>query len=154
MLRMYGVMGTHKGLGYYFVLIRFGPWVRLCIIQLIDWLGVLTYKGSDKTFPTRFFVSFCVFYDIRRPNLIPAGKNRQHFNGRWSSHKAEGANKDIYDYFKLEKIPWSPWFRQTGRARYLSVTEAPHNTNFDTWMENIFVSFKPSRPRTEPRTVA
>ena len=51
MLRMYGRIGTHKGLGYYFVLTRFGPWVRLCIIQL-KWLGVLTYEGSDKTFPT------------------------------------------------------------------------------------------------------
>ena len=42
-----------------------------------------------------------------------------------------------------------------GRARYLSVTEAPHNTNFHTWMgRNIYVSFKPPRPGTEPRTLA
>ena len=43
-----------------------------------------------------------------------------------------------------------------GRARYLSVTEAPHNTNFHTWMgkKHFFVSFKPPRPGTEPRTLA
>ena len=42
-----------------------------------------------------------------------------------------------------------------GRARYLSVTEAPHNTNFHTWMGGkLFVSFKPPRPGTEPRTLA
>ena len=42
-----------------------------------------------------------------------------------------------------------------GRARYLSVTEAPHNTNFHTWMgKKHFVSFKPPRPGTEPRTLA
>ena len=56
-----------------------------------------------------------------------------------------------------------------GRARYLSVTEAPHNTEFYEWMgssgfvsrfernklfllrRNIFISFK---PRNEPRTLA
>ena len=37
-----------------------------------------------------------------------------------------------------------------GRARYLSVTEAPH-----TWMrKKLFVSFKPPRPAIEPRTLA
>ena len=43
-----------------------------------------------------------------------------------------------------------------GRARYLSVTEAPHNTNFHTWMgkKHFIVSFKPPRPGTEPRTLA
>ena len=42
-----------------------------------------------------------------------------------------------------------------GRARYLSVTEAPHNTVFHTWMgKKHFVSFKPPRPGTEPRTLA
>ena len=43
-----------------------------------------------------------------------------------------------------------------GRARYLSVTEAPHNTDFHTWMgkKHVFVSFKPPRPGTEPRTLA
>ena len=42
-----------------------------------------------------------------------------------------------------------------GRARYLSVTEAPHNTEFHTWMGKFFfVSFKPPRPGTEPRTLA
>ena len=43
-----------------------------------------------------------------------------------------------------------------GRARYLSVTEAPHNTDFHTWMgeKHFFVSFKPPRPGTEPRTLA
>ena len=42
-----------------------------------------------------------------------------------------------------------------GRARYLSVTEAPHNTNFHTWMgKKHFVFFKPPRPGTEPRTLA
>ena len=42
-----------------------------------------------------------------------------------------------------------------GRARYLSVTEAPHNTDSHTWMgRNIFVSLKPPRPGTEPRTLA
>ena len=42
-----------------------------------------------------------------------------------------------------------------GRARYLSVTEAPHNTDFHTWMgKKHFVSFKPPRPGTEPRTLA
>ena len=40
------------------------------------------------------------------------------------------------------------------RARYLSVTEAPHNTDFHTWMgkKHFFVSSKPPRPGTEPRT--
>ena len=35
-----------------------------------------------------------------------------------------------------------------GRARYLSVTEAPHNTDFHTWMEkkHFFVFFKLPRP--------
>ena len=28
-----------------------------------------------------------------------------------------------------------------GRARYLSVTEAPHNTKFNTWMENKHFGF-------------
>ena len=28
-----------------------------------------------------------------------------------------------------------------GRARYLSVTEAPHNTDFHTWMGKIFFCF-------------
>ena len=43
-----------------------------------------------------------------------------------------------------------------GRARYLSVTEAPHNTDFHTWMgkKHFFVSFNPPRPGTEPRTLA
>ena len=43
-----------------------------------------------------------------------------------------------------------------GRARYLSVTEAPHNTDFHTWMgkKHFFVSFKPPRPGAEPRTLA
>ena len=43
-----------------------------------------------------------------------------------------------------------------GQARYLSVTEAPHNTDFHTWMgkKHFFVSFKPPRPGTEPRTLA
>ena len=42
-----------------------------------------------------------------------------------------------------------------GRARYLSVTEAPHNTEFHTWMgKKHFLSLKPPRPGTEPRTLA
>ena len=43
-----------------------------------------------------------------------------------------------------------------GRVRYLSVTEAPNNTNFHTWMgkKQFCVSFKPPRPGTEPRTLA
>ena len=41
-----------------------------------------------------------------------------------------------------------------GRARYLSVTEALHNTFTRGWGRNIFVSFKPPRPGTEPRTLA
>ena len=39
-----------------------------------------------------------------------------------------------------------------GRTRYLCVTEATHNTR--RWGRNIFVSFKPPRPGTEPRTLA
>ena len=47
-----------------------------------------------------------------------------------------------------------PW-RSKGRARYLSVTEAPHNTEFHTWMgKKHVVSFKPPRPWIEPRTLA
>ena len=47
------------------------------------------------------------------------------------------------------------WMAVWGRARYLSVTEAPHNTEFHTWMrKKHFVSFKPPRPGTEPRTLA
>ena len=43
-----------------------------------------------------------------------------------------------------------------GRARYLSVTEAPHNTEFFHvgGEETCFVSFKPPGPGTEPRTLA
>ena len=42
-----------------------------------------------------------------------------------------------------------------GRARYLSVTEAPHNTEIYTWMgKKHFCSFKPPRPGTELRTLA
>ena len=42
-----------------------------------------------------------------------------------------------------------------GRALYFSVTEAPHKTDFTRgWGRNIFVSFKPPRPGTEPRTLA
>ena len=43
-----------------------------------------------------------------------------------------------------------------GRARYLSVTEAPHNTDFHTWMgkKHFLFSYKPPRPGTEPRTLA
>ena len=41
-----------------------------------------------------------------------------------------------------------------GRARYHSVTEAPHNFEFHTWMgKKHFVSFKPPRSGTEPRTL-
>ena len=42
-----------------------------------------------------------------------------------------------------------------GRARYLSVTEAPHNTDFPTWIgrKHFFVSFKLTRPGTEPRAL-
>ena len=41
-----------------------------------------------------------------------------------------------------------------GRARYLSVTEAPQNTSFTRgWGRNTFVSFKSPRPGTEPRTL-
>ena len=41
-----------------------------------------------------------------------------------------------------------------GRARYLSVTEGPHNTSFTSgWGRNIVVSFKPPRPGDEPRTL-
>ena len=39
-----------------------------------------------------------------------------------------------------------------GRARYLSVTEAPHNTDFHTCFTRV--SFKLPRPGTEPRTLA
>ena len=43
----------------------------------------------------------------------------------------------------------------SGRARYLSVTEAPHNTEFHTWMgKKHFVYLKPPRPGTEPQTLA
>ena len=36
-----------------------------------------------------------------------------------------------------------------GRARYISVTEAPHNTEFHTWMgKKHFAPFKPPRPGT------
>ena len=43
----------------------------------------------------------------------------------------------------------------SGRARYISVTEAPHNTEFYTWMgKKHFFSFKPPRLGTEPRTPA
>ena len=44
-----------------------------------------------------------------------------------------------------------------GRARYLSDTEAHHNTEFHEQMgksRNIIVSFKPPRPGNEARTVA
>ena len=42
-----------------------------------------------------------------------------------------------------------------GRAHYLWVTEAPHKTEFYTWMgKKHFVSFKPPRSGTEPRTLA
>ena len=42
-----------------------------------------------------------------------------------------------------------------GRARYLSVTEVLHNTEFHTWKEKKhFVSLKPPTPGTEPRTLA
>ena len=57
-------------------------------------------------------------------------------------------------------FPLDTWFEiQTlevwGRARYLSVTEAPHNTSFTSgWGRNVFVSFKPPRPGNEPRTLA
>ena len=40
-----------------------------------------------------------------------------------------------------------------GRARYLSVTEAPHSFT-SGWGRNIFVSFKPPIPGNEPRTLA
>ena len=41
------------------------------------------------------------------------------------------------------------------RARYLSVTEAPTILTFTRgWGRNIFVSFKPPRPGTEPRILA
>ena len=42
-----------------------------------------------------------------------------------------------------------------GRARYLSITEAPHNTDFHRWMgKKHFVSFKTPRPGTEPWALA
>ena len=42
-----------------------------------------------------------------------------------------------------------------GRARYISVTEAPHNTDFHTWMgKKHFLFPRPPRPGTEPRTLA
>ena len=42
-----------------------------------------------------------------------------------------------------------------GRARYLSVTEALHNTEFyELTGRNILVSFKPPRLGDEPRALA
>ena len=42
-----------------------------------------------------------------------------------------------------------------GRARYLSVTEVSHNTEFTSgWGSNICLSFKPPRPGNERRAVA
>ena len=43
-----------------------------------------------------------------------------------------------------------------GRARYISVTEASHKTDFHMWMgkKQLFVFFKPPRTGTEPRTLA
>ena len=42
-----------------------------------------------------------------------------------------------------------------GRARYLSVTEARHNTNFHTWMgKKHFCFFETAETGTEPRTLA
>ena len=41
-----------------------------------------------------------------------------------------------------------------GPARYFSVTEAPHWLSHVDGEETFFVSFKPPRPRTEPRTLA
>ena len=41
-----------------------------------------------------------------------------------------------------------------GRARYLSVTEAPHYTFYEWMGKKRFVSFKPPRPGNEPRTLA
>ena len=42
-----------------------------------------------------------------------------------------------------------------GRARYPSVTDAPHNTNSHTWMgKKQFCFFQTARPGTEPRTLA
>ena len=42
-----------------------------------------------------------------------------------------------------------------GRARYLPVTEVPPILSFTRgWGRNSFVSFKPPRPGTEPRTLA
>ena len=35
-----------------------------------------------------------------------------------------------------------------GRARYLSVTEAPHNTNFHTWMDGCFFQTAETGNRT------
>ena len=41
-----------------------------------------------------------------------------------------------------------------GRARYLSVTEAPHNTDFYTWMGKKHFLFLSNRLNREPRTLA
>ena len=46
--------------------------------------------------------------------------------------------------------PFSVW----GRARYLSVAEASHNTFTSGWGRTIFVSFKPPIPGNEPRNLA
>ena len=67
----------------------------------------------------------------------------------------------------LRMVRWMRWQRPPdtgfeiramavrGRARYLSVTEAPTILSFTRgWGRNIFVSFKPPRSGTEPRTQA
>ena len=55
---------------------------------------------------------------------------------------------------QTQDLKFKPW-RFWGRARYISVLKAPHNTEFTSgWGRNIFVSFKSPRPGNEPRTLA
>ena len=50
---------------------------------------------------------------------------------------------------------WDDWDDTVLQTRYLSVTKAPHNTDFHVdGEETLFVFFKPPRPGTEPRTLA
>ena len=75
-----------------------------------------------------------------------------------SSVKGSGAN--LLRMVRWHRPPDTGFEIQTldvwDRARYLSVTEAPNNTEFYEWMgkKHFFVSCKPPRPGNEPRTLA
>ena len=135
-------------------------------VWLLPWLLSKYYILIISTFE----MSSVCFDHVAR--LISGLLSEKHRPGKWNemfqalghlcAHNAKLGQENL-----LGMMRWMRWhcppdtgfeiqaLAVWGRARYLSVTKAPHNTEFHTWMgKKKFVSFKPPTLGTEPRTLA